>query len=131
MTVVPSDSNVEVIYVSPTPLGEEMTTYIHTLLAMGPAQQSCKDRVHFVCPEHLESFDGHNLALSTLLLYSPHCLARIKRLLTGREAYIISATVTKDDLALAYKLGEQVTLHDCNHIHFAPMYVYVCLYVCM
>ena len=100
------DPNVEVIYISPTPLGEEMTAYYHTLLAMGPAGSNFKDRVHFVHPEHLDSFKHHNMALSTLVLYSPLCFARIKRLIAGKEAYIISATVAQDDLAMAYKLGE-------------------------
>lgn len=100
------DPNVEVIFISPTPLGEEIRTYYHTLLEMGPAGTSSKERLHFIYPEHFESFQHHNLALSTLVLYSPRCLARLKRLIAGREAYIVSATVAQDDLALAYKLGK-------------------------
>ncbi len=100
------DPNVEIIYISPTPLGEEMISYYHTLLAMGPAGTNFKGRLHFVYPEHLESFKSHNMTLSTLVLYSPLCFSRIKRLIAGREAYIISATVAQDDLAMAYKLGE-------------------------
>ena len=84
-----------------------MIEYFYRLLSMGPAGDSCKHRVHFVFPEKLEYFQSHNLALSSSLLYSPLCLARIKRLISGREAYIISGTVCKEDLAVAHKLGKQ------------------------
>lgn len=101
-----TDPNVEVIYLTPTPLGEEITDYYHQLLAMGPAGNHSKDRVHFVSPENSEYFNSHNMALSTLFLYSPLSLARIQRLFAGRESYIVSGTVSKDDLEMAYKLGK-------------------------
>ena len=100
----------EVIYVSPTPLTQDMTNFYYNLASMGPAGSSCRQRLHFVHPENLDSFKSHNLSLSTLVLYSPACLSRIKRLVAGREAYIVSGTVCKDDLALAYKLGEYMLL---------------------
>lgn len=80
--------------------------YQYKLLAMGPAGDSAKHRVHFVSPEKLESFKSHNMALSSSILYSPACLSRIKCLIAGREAYIVSGTVCKEDLAVAYELGE-------------------------
>lgn len=101
-----ADPNVEVIYVSPRPMGEEMTEYHYKLLAMGPAGDSAKTRVHFVSPEKLDSFKAHNMALSSLILYSPACLSRIKRLISGRDAYIVSGTVCQEDLAMAHELGK-------------------------
>lgn len=109
------DPNVDVVYVSPTPLGEEVIEYYHKLLAMGPAGESSKHRVHFVSPERLKSFKMHNMSLSSLVLYSPVCLSRIKRLIAGREAYIVSGTVTKEDLAIAYELGEFSVAAQCDH----------------
>lgn len=103
-----ADPDVEVIYVSPTPLGEEMIEYYYKLLAMDSSGRNFKDRVHFVSPENVESFKSHNMALASLLMYSPICLSRIKRLITGRTAYIVSGIVSKDDLALAHKLGESL-----------------------
>ena len=100
-----ADPNVEVVYISPRPLGKEMMDYHYRLLSMGPAGDSAKERVHFVSPDKLDSFKSHNMALSSLVLYSPACLSRIKRLTTGREAYIVSGTVCKEDMALAYELG--------------------------
>lgn len=100
------DPNVEVIYVSPRPLGKEMAEYHYRLLAMGPAGETAKHRVHFVSPEKLQSFKTHNMALSSLILYSPACLSRIKCLIAGQETYMVSGTVCKEDLALAYELGK-------------------------
>lgn len=85
-----------------------MTEYHYRLLAMGPAGESANHRVHFVSPEKLESFKTHNMTLSSLVLYSPTCLSRIKRLIAGREAYIVSGTLCKEDLALAFELGENL-----------------------
>lgn len=112
------DPNVDVVYVSPTPLGEEVIEYYHKLLTMGPAGESSKHHVHFVSPEKLNSFKMHNMALSSLVLYSPVCLSRIKRLIAGREAYIVSGTVTKEDLAIAYELGEFSVAYLCMLIVF-------------
>lgn len=45
------------------------------------------------------------MSLSSVLLYSPRCLARIKRLVAGRPAYIVSGIVCRDDIAVADALG--------------------------
>lgn len=73
---------------------------------MGEGGQTSKERIHLVVPEMLDVFKSHNMALSSVLLYSPQSLARIQRLIAGREAYIISATVSREDLAVADRLGE-------------------------
>lgn len=96
----------EVVYVSPTPLTQEMTNYYYKLANMGPTGNKSKERLHFVHPENFDGFKGHNLSLASLILYSPACLSRIKRLIAGRETYIVSGTVSREDLTLAYKLGE-------------------------
>ena len=109
------DPNVEVIYVSPRPIGEEMAEYHCKLLAMGPAGDTAKTRVHFVSPEKLDSFKSHNMALSSLVLYSPACLSRIKRLISGKEAYIVSGMVCRDDLAMAHELGKTRVVGNIPH----------------
>jgi hypothetical protein len=82
-----------------------MAEYHYKLLAMGPAGDSAQTRVHFVNPEKIKNFETHNMALSSLVLYSPACLARIKRLISGRDAYILSGIVCREDLTLAHELG--------------------------
>ena len=100
-----TDANVEVIYISPEPLEQEAIDYYHSLLAMVPSGQNSRKRLHFVSPENLEIFKSHRMTLSSLLLYSPVSMSRIQRLISGREAYIISGIVSRDDLAVADKLG--------------------------
>ena len=90
---------------------EEITEYYKGLLlsVTGREQesdQSAWDRVHFVVPEHLESFGHHNLSLSSLLKYSPRALGHIKRLVGDREAYIVPHVSDRDDLEVADILGE-------------------------
>ena len=43
----------------------------------------------------------HNMALSTLLKYSPRSMERIKNLIKGREAYIVPGVMSHDDIYLS------------------------------
>lgn len=73
---------------------------------MGSSGEDAWDRVHIVTPDNVDSFKSHNMALSSVLLYSPTCMARIKHLVTGKEAYIVPGVVDKGDIAVASKLSE-------------------------
>lgn len=55
----------------------------------------------FCLPDRYFIFKGHRFCLSSLLKYSPRALRRIKTLIKGREAYIITGVPHKDDLAVA------------------------------
>lgn len=57
---------------------------------------SCRYKI--VIPEALDSFPTHNMALSTLLKYSPRALRRIQNLTRGRDAYIVPSVMNIDDL---------------------------------
>ena len=106
-TLAPSspDPNVEVLYVSPLPVDEEMQDYYHRLLAMGPGGEEASQRVHFITPEQIGKFPGHRMSLSTILLYSTQTAERLRHLTAGREAYIVPNVVSRDDLAVADMLG--------------------------
>ena len=110
------DPNVTVIYVCPMEMHEEILDYYEGLLGPGTISRSKEqesdlgvgkawDRVHFVTPEHLESFGHHNLSLSSLLKYSPKAIKHIKRLVGEREAYIIPHVPDQDDLDVSNVLG--------------------------
>lgn len=87
------------------PVEDEVREYYSKLLAMGPGGEGAMERVHFITPERVETFSRHHMALSSVLLYSPRTMQRIRHLTTGRETYIVPGVVSQDDLAVADKLG--------------------------
>jgi hypothetical protein len=116
------DPLVDVIYVSPVELNDEMLQYYEKLMRMceessenkkedtlqqqEAKRQPIEERFHFVVPEHLRSFEGHNMSLATLLMYSPLAIQRIKNLVAGRPGFIVPGLQSKhDDLAVADMLN--------------------------
>ena len=95
----------EVLYISPVPVEGEVQEYYGSLLAMGQGGEGAMERVHFVTPERAGTFSRHRMALSSVLLYSPMTVERIKHLTAGRDAYIMPGVVSRDDLAVADELG--------------------------
>lgn len=103
------DKNVDVIFVSPVPIHDETEQYYSKLLGLKNAvdsgevedQSSMAERYHIITPEAINSFQGHRFCLSSCLKYSPRALRRIKTLIKGREAYIVTGVPHKDDLAVA------------------------------
>ncbi|CAF1461812.1 unnamed protein product, partial [Adineta steineri] len=104
------DPNVDIIYVSPMPVNEEFLQYYNKLINLRSTIQQngelapaitpdhARDRYMIVVPEALHSFPAHNMCLATLLKYSPKALKRIKNLIKGREAYIVTGVTHIDDL---------------------------------
>ncbi|XP_030621174.1 LOW QUALITY PROTEIN: IQ motif-containing protein H [Chanos chanos] len=108
------DENVEVIYVCPVQLTEDVLQYYKRLLVMAEdanastPQVSCAERFTVLTPEARAYFPLHNMCLSTLLKYSPRTLQRIRLQITGKQAYIVSGVAHIDDLAIADELGVPV-----------------------
>jgi len=80
-----------------------------------------RERLHVVTPENLEAFKNCRMSLSTVLLYSPRCLARIKRLVAGKPSYIVSGLVSRDDIALAHALGMSSPMLFCVFLTLFPV----------
>ncbi|XP_041652172.1 IQ motif-containing protein H [Cheilinus undulatus] len=109
------DENVEVVYVCPWHLGEDILHYYSSLLkcehpaygadATTSQAPSCSRRFVILTPEAVDYFPTHNMCLSTLLKYSPHTLKRIWNLIQGKQAYIVGGVAHVDDLAVADELG--------------------------
>ncbi|KAI3371274.1 hypothetical protein L3Q82_023887, partial [Scortum barcoo] len=113
---IPSlDENVEVIYICPRHLGDDMLHYYTSLLKCdgatggadnGAAQASSFARRFIILtPEAVDYFPTHNMCLSTVLKYSPRTLKRIRNLIQGKQAYIVGGVAHVDDLAVADELG--------------------------
>ncbi|XP_076848448.1 IQ motif-containing protein H isoform X2 [Brachyhypopomus gauderio] len=108
------DENVEVIYVCPVQLGEDLLHYytqllglqgaVHTEESTDPPASPAR-RFTILTPEAHQHFPSHHMCASTLLKYSPCALRRIRALTLGKRAYLVGGVPHVDDLAVADELG--------------------------
>uniref|UniRef100_A0A8C2AYL5 IQ motif containing H n=1 Tax=Cyprinus carpio TaxID=7962 RepID=A0A8C2AYL5_CYPCA len=105
--------NVEVIYVSPVRLGEDVLQYytrllgLQTAIELGDAsvpESHCAKRFTILMPEALEHFSTQNMCLASVLKYRPRTLQGIKNLIQGKQAYMFGGVSHIDDLAVADEL---------------------------
>ncbi|XP_078386209.1 IQ motif-containing protein H isoform X2 [Cetorhinus maximus] len=107
------DDNIDVIYICPLWIGEDVTQYYMKLLGLQEAVKTgipekivdMEDRLKVMTPEAVSHFPNHHLCLATHLKYSPRTIKRIKNLIEGKAAYIVGGLLHKDDLAVADMLN--------------------------
>ncbi|GMH84334.1 hypothetical protein TrVE_jg5934 [Triparma verrucosa] len=80
-------SNVEVIYVAPFPMDDEIVDYYKKILEVGGVEAP-HTRFSVVVPENVDIFPSH-FPLSAILQYSPHALHRIRQMLRGKKGYLM------------------------------------------
>jgi hypothetical protein len=100
-----ADPNVEVVYISPFPLNDDLLQYYNKLLqiAMEPGANPSR-QYKILYPENHDRFPAHT-SLAQLVLYSPRCLARLRALTRGRAAYIQPHCSSLHEVELAVHLG--------------------------
>jgi len=112
------DGLVDVICVTSFELPEEVRSYYYKILEMG-CMGLCRDRVHFVAPELAGKLPA-TLSTSKLLSYSPKAISRIKRLVAGRPAVVVSSQPTTEDIQLALQLQAPLFAGDpSKHRYFS------------
>ncbi|NWT85558.1 IQCH protein, partial [Lanius ludovicianus] len=103
------DANVDVVYICPLALSEELLQYYNKLLGLQAAVRSgnpedmadLQDRFKILTPEAINSFPEHHMCLATVLKYSPRTLQRLQVLIQSRDAYVVGGVPHQDDLAVA------------------------------
>lgn len=103
------DPNVEVIYICPLKMDEEMQGYYKRLVEImclntGQDFENAHKRLKIFCADTSDKFPTHNLCLSSAIKYSDNLIKRIAYLIKGKDAYIVPGLVHKDDLYIAEKL---------------------------
>ena len=94
---------VDILYVSPFPLGPDIENYYHKLLDAGGVKKAGR-RYRIIHPENFNKLPGHT-SLTNCLLCSPKAMRRIEMFMQGRPAYIVPGTVGVEEMDLAVALG--------------------------
>ena len=109
-----ADPNVEIIYVSPYKLSNEVISYYFSIMhSLGV--ENAKERFHLIVPDSIEKFPpGYSLA--KLLHYSSKSISSIRRFIKEREdsTYIVPGIVSKHDIDLARYLEIPIIMGDLS-----------------
>ena len=93
------DPNVNVIYICPFNLSNEVKKYYQKILELVEIEDPT-ERFSVVVPENYERFKGH-LSLAQAMLYSPMALNEVQRLIENKQAYIVPGKVGSYDIKLS------------------------------
>ena len=109
------DPNLEIIYILPFNLSEEILSYYYsTLKSVGI--ENIEKRIHFLIPEASE-YMPNNYSLSKLLYLSPKTLNQIKILSRNKYPYIIPGMVGPMEEYLSFSLEIPILMGNLEKIN--------------
>lgn len=104
------EDNVDVIYVAPFDIGDDVRAYVYDLLKFRGIKHP-QARVKIIVPENVDRFPSVT-TLSALLRYSPRAMRMIRNFVAGRPAYIVPRYFGVEDRELALDLNIPVFASD-------------------
>ena len=109
------DPNVEIIYISPFHLSNEILSYYFSII-QSLGVEDAKERFHLIVPNSKGYFPP-GYSLSKLLHYSRDSIARIREYIKDREdtTYIIPGIVSKHDIDLSIYLECPILVGDITN----------------
>ena len=108
------DPNLEIIYILPFYLNEEILTYYISLLE-NLGIKNIEDRLHILIPEAAEYFPT-NYNLSKLIYFSPKMIQEIKSITKIKEAYIIPGEISDIEERLSYIFEKPILMGNKTQI---------------
>ena len=110
------DPNLEIIYILPFNLSEEILSYYYSTLK-NVGLENVENKVHFLIPEACEYLPS-NLSLTKLLYLSPKTLTQIKILTRNKFSYIVPGMVSSIEEYLSYILEIPMYMGNLNKISY-------------
>ena len=108
------DPNLEIIYILPCSIPDEILTYYFSLLeSLGV--KNIENRLHFIIPEAADYFPN-NYSLSKLLYLSPKTIFQIKELTKDRYAYIVPGIISSLEENISYLLETPILMGNKDQI---------------
>ena len=108
------DPNIEIIYILPIQISDEILTYYFSLLeSLGI--KNLENRLHLIIPEAIEYLPC-NYSLSKLLYLSPNTIKQIKDLTKDRNSYIVPGTISPLEENISYVLNKPIFMGNKEQI---------------
>ena len=108
------DPNIEIIYILPCQIQDEILTYYFSLLE-SIGVKNIEDRLHLIVPEASEYLPS-NYSLSKLLYLSPITINQIKALTEERYAYIVPGIISPLEEYISYLLEQPIFMGNKTQI---------------
>ena len=109
------DPNIEIIYILPCLLSEEIVTYYFSLLK-SIGIKNIENRLHLIVPEATE-YLPNNYSLSKLLYLSPKAIHQIKDLTIDRYTYIVPGIISPLEENISYLLEKPIFMGNKEQIN--------------